>query len=65
MWKKCSGKDNEHVSEWSTRARKNSEQQNQHKTKGYVEPHKDWFKPNVGKFSGKAISREQEKTICI
>ncbi len=57
MWKKCFGKDNEHVCEWNNKVRKIFEQWNQHRIKGYAEPHKDWFKPNMGKFIGKVISR--------
>jgi hypothetical protein len=62
MWKKCYGKDNEHVTKWNTQTRKIVEQQNQRKIERSIEPHKVWFKPNTRKFSGKVVFEEQKRT---
>ncbi len=59
LWKKCFGKDNEHVSEWNTWARKFVRQWNQCKIERFI---KAWFKLNTRKFNGKTISEKQEKT---
>jgi hypothetical protein len=62
MWKKCSRKSNEHVSEWNPQAKEIIEQQNQRRIERFVELHKAWFKPNTGKFSGRVAFEKKERT---
>jgi hypothetical protein len=58
LWKKCFGRDDEHVTEWNAWTKEISTQKYPNIIESFVKPFKTWFKPTTSEFNGKIISEE-------